>query len=176
MSSLYGTDPSYDYSHMYNIKDLRGNLPQPVYNQGTILCTLHEKGCFSKFIDLITKAGLAGIFNDKQAGFTVFAVPDKVIDSSWLKNISMFKAKQYVLYHTLEHSVAPSFLRSSRAMYLNNRIPGSRILLENDKETGTMLNRSVRMLNHPIYAGSSVIYIIDNLLHIDSNPLSNIDI
>lgn len=176
MASLYGTDPSYDYSHMYNIKDLRGELPKPVLKPGTILYALHQHGSCSKFIELVSKAGLAGVFNDKQANFTVFAPIDDSIDCMWLKSVSSFKAKQYVLYHTLDHAVAPSFLRSSKAMYLNTRIPGSRLFVENYNEVPPLINRISRVIECPIVLDSSVVYVVDRVLHIDGNPLSNIDI
>ena len=172
MASIQYTDPSYDYTHMYNIKDLRGNLPQPVYNQGTIICALHEHRR-NDCIALIAKAGMAGIFNDKQAAFTVFVGP---IDPQRLDQLDSFKAKQLVLYHTLQYSVRPSIMKSSKAMYVNTLVPGSKILVENLTTPTPQLNRCARVIGCPLIIGCATIYFIDKMLHLDSNPLSNIDI
>ena len=176
MTSNYGTDPSYNYTHMWDIKDLRGNLPQPVYNQGTILCALHQAGCFQNMIDLIAKAGLAGIFNSKQASITLFAPNNQALCAEFVNNIDSFKAKQIVLYHTLEKTIPPSFLRSSRMMYLDTQVPGSRLLVENGGTPVPLINGIAHVIQCPINIGSSIIYTLNHMLHIDNNPLSNIDI
>jgi uncharacterized surface protein with fasciclin (FAS1) repeats len=176
MTSVQGTDPSYNYSHMYDIKDLRGNLPTPVYNQGTILCALHQAGCFQNFIDLVTKAGLAGIFNSKQTNITVFAPNDEALSACSVKGIDSFKAKQLVLYHTLEKSIPPSFLRSSKAMYLDTQVTGSRLLVENLRTPVPLINRCTHVVQCPIATVNSMIYPINKVLLMDNNPLSNISI
>lgn len=178
MTSIQGTDPSFNYTHMYNIKDLQGPLPTPVFNQNSVLCALHQHGCFEKFIDLITRAGLAGIYNSTQTNVTMFIPMDNTISNEWLKTVDSYKAKRIVLYHTLARTISAAFLKSSKAMYLNTKIPGSKLLCERFGNSHPVVNRHSRILGCPIMGGKGTfsIFIIDTLLELDTNPLVHVDI
>lgn len=167
MSSLYGTDPSYNYTHMYNIKDLRGTLPTPTWDQNTLLGFLHFKQ--HPFAEIIGKTHLAGTYNSPQADFSLF-VPtyiDTTLDS--------YKLRQLVLYHTLEHAVPYKFLTSSGMMKVSTRIPGARIIVENVGLKTPLINGCSRVIGTDKVGNANIFY-IDKPLWLDSNPLSNSDI
>lgn len=171
MTTLQGfTDGSYDYKHMYNIKDLRGPLPIPVVHDNTLLSYLMSSPEFEPFLALVEKAGLSGKFNSIQADFTVF-VPTQGVPT----NVSSYEAKQIVLSHLLERTLSFGFLRSSRMMYLDTRIPSSRILVENFGPM-PLLNRQSQVIGKK-QVGHAIVFIIDRALTpCLSNPLINIDI
>lgn len=171
MTSLQGyMDGSRDYKQMYNIKDLRGNLPKPVLKQNTIFNALGNNEQGTAFFSLLEKVPeLAAKYNSIQADFTVF-VPINVESD----NLDYYKARQLILFHTLERTLSVKFLQNSRAMVINTLIPGSRILVENINGS-TILNRSAIIVGVQ-YVGNAVLYYIDNALRMDANPNSNMDI
>lgn len=169
MTSLQAyTDGSYDYSHQYNITDLRGPLPGLQINQGSIFHFLvnHSRGV--PMAELIAKTQLAGFYNDPQSCFTLF-VPVNLKDT---KCIDSYTAQQLVLLHSLPFSACYSFLKSSHMMFLDTRMTGRRILLENISTTSPTLDRCAQLISQ-VKVGGSMIYFITNPLRLDGNPLAN---
>lgn len=173
MTTLQGfTDGSYDYKHMYNIKDLNGPAPVPVIHGDTLLSFLASSSKYTPFMHLVEKAGLAGKLNSKQAAFTLF-VPVGMNDIA--TKVDMLTAKKIVLGHMLERTIPYPFILSSRMMYLDTRIQTTRILVEN-YGAAPILNREASIIGHS-KVGNAIVYLIDNPLSIDrQNPLVNIDI
>ncbi len=152
MTSMYGTDPSFDIRQTYDIKDLRGDLPIPVVHPNTILSVLisgHDE--FVKILTLLPD--IIALLNDTQSTWTIFvpySIP--IITDS-------YKARQFVLRHILPRALSYPFLRSTKAMLLDTKLNGTRILVENDMNT-TFLNKCSRVLDQQI-VGKSVLYGID---------------
>jgi uncharacterized surface protein with fasciclin (FAS1) repeats len=171
MASAQGfTDGSYDYKHMYNIKDINGPHPIPKFNTDTILGYLHNHNF--EFAKIIESTDMAGKYNDIQADFSLF-VP--MIIPEWAHTLDAYKLKQLVLYHTLEHAVAYEFLKSSGAMFVNTRLPGSRLLVENVYTQTPRINNYTQILGYK-QVGNAILFFIDKTLPLDNNPISNIDI
>lgn len=167
MTSLQGyTDGSYDYSHQYDITDFRGRLPGLQINMGSIFHFLvnHPKGL--SMANLIAKTQLAGFYNDPQASFTMF-VPVQINDS-----IDSYTAQQLVLVHSLPFAACYSFLKSSHMMFLDTRMTGRKILLENISTTTPTLDRCAQIISQ-VKVGKSMIYFITKPLRLDGNPLAN---
>lgn len=173
MASLQGfMDGSYDYKQFYNIKDLAGPLPKPAIHCNTLLGALEKNKDCIQFVSLLKSLPMSAIYNNNQASFTLF-VP---IANYCNVNINdSYKVRQFILLHTLEHAVSYPFLKSSKGMLLNTRLPGSNILVENIYTDTPLLNRQSKILGQQI-VGNSVIYFIDVPLCLDQNPLSNVDI
>lgn len=177
MASSHGYfDGSFDYKQMYDIKDIKGPLPVPSFNQHTLLGYLHFQN--TPFADIISKTNLAGTYNDTQAQFTLF-VPTKLPHT--LANADSYFLRQLVLYHTLEHTIPLAVIQNTKCMRLNTRLNGSKILVQNlpspttDGYQTTRLNHNSTILSYtPV--GNSHIFFIDFPLIDLQNPMSNIDI
>jgi hypothetical protein len=168
MTSLYGTDPSYDYKQTYNIKDLKGNLPLPVIRKDTLWDALVSNNQCSDFTNLV--GGLpefASIFNCSQADFTVF------VPISGIPAMEYYKARQFILLHTLPRTLPYKFLQRTRMMTIDTRLPGTRIMVDNLETVTPRLNGQSQIIGQQI-VGNAVIYYIDIPLSLDGNPLSNI--
>ncbi len=156
MTSLYGTDPSYDYRQTYDIKDLKGPLPKPVIQKNTLLGALignPQCESFSKFI--ISVPQFASLFNCSQADFTLF------VPLSPLPQMDYYKARQFILLHSLQHSFPLQFLKGSRMMTVDSRLAGHRILVDNlDVSNPPRLNGTSHIVGQQI-VGNAVIYFID---------------
>lgn len=173
MASLQGyMDGSYDYKQMYNIKDIRGPLPKPVIHKNTLLDALHSNPKCLEFARMVMSLpDMSAKFNNSQANFTVF-VP---LSDMYLPSNDSYHVRQLILLHTLEHAYTYQFLASSRMMWLNTRLPGTKLLIENLGTPRTMINRHAQILGQQM-VGNAVIYFIDQSLRLDENPLASIDI
>jgi len=174
MASIQGfTDGSYDYKHMRRVHDLRGPLPYPTVNPNSILGFLKEHNqSFGGVIASVRR--LAAQYNDIQATFTLL-VPLNV--PHVVRNMSELERRNLILAHTLERAVPYNFLTSAGVMWINTRIPGDRILVDNRTTESPLLNNHARVLGYDSVPGSraTIIY-IDQMLPLQDNPLSNIDI
>jgi len=169
MTTLQGfTDGSYDYRHQYDIVDWRGPLPGLTINSGSILHFLlqHPKG--KAMASLIAKTQLAGFYNDPQSCFTLF-VP---VNLQGVKCMDSYTAQQLLLLHSLPFSACYSFLKSSHMMFLDTRMTGRKILLENINTTSPTLDRCAQIVSQ-VQVGGSMVYFITSPLRLDGNPLAN---
>ncbi len=169
---MQGYSVSYDYTHMYRVKDLNGPLPIPKINENSVLGFLMKKNLARDFVQLLARSDLSGIYNDGQASMTIF-VPIEM-DTCYINELDQFQARQLILYHTLEKPLCYDFITSSKGMLLNTKIPGSTLFVENI-DGDTYINRQVKLLGSHQW-GNSVICFISDMLFIDNNPLGNVDI
>lgn len=171
MATIQGfTDGSYDYKHMYNIKDLHGPFPIPKFNPNTLLGYLHSEN--HPFADIIERTPLAATYNDPQGDFSLF-VPSFIDEQT--KRLDSYHLRQLVLYHTLEHAVPYQFLSTSGCMKVATRLPGSRLIVENINVPTPFINRCAQVTGYT-QIGNASIFFINRVLKMDNNPLSNSDI
>ena len=162
MTTLQGyTDGSYDYRQMYDIKDLKGPLPQPTIRCDTLLGALSENPYCHEFTKIVKAVPeMAALFNDSQSSFTLFVplsdLPSWKADSYFLR--------KFILLHTLDRPLPYKFLATSPMMYVNTRLPDVRILVENLNTLKPLLNRSATILGQQV-VGNAVIYYISQSLH-----------
>lgn len=174
MATMQGyTDGSYDYSHMYNVKDLNGKLPVPQIHKDSVIGYLTQENISIPFIHMLKKCNLAGIYNDPNASMTVF-IPVQLTDC-FVMSIDQLTCRKIVNYHTLERPLCYDFLTSSKGMLLNTKQTGSTIFLEKDVNGQVFLNRESKLLGTKRW-GNSMLCFIDRPISIDNNPLTNISI
>lgn len=175
MATTQGFDSgSYDYRQMYDIKDLRGNLPTPIIHQDTLLYALSSNPDIAEFFHIVNKTHLTGILNNRQGNFTIFVPLNGGIPNTF-RNPDRYRCRQIVLQHMLEQPVPEKFIKGSQATLLNTRVPGSSILVENWYSDLPMINRYSKILASQ-RIGNGIIYFIDKMILPDQNPLSNIAI
>lgn len=166
MTSNYYTDPSRDYTHMYNVKDIKGPLPQPVFNPNTLLGYLLTNPEVRDYFELIvSNKGMAGLYNNTQAEYTLF-IP---VDCHNIRpdNQEAYAITKILEYHTLERIITPELLSSSGAILVNTRLSNTQILVENKILGGkkhTFLNEGQARVVGYKKIGQSNIFFIDNIL------------
>ena len=168
MTSVHGYIEALDYRTMYDITDWRGSVPKASLRPNTIMSIIEDNQDFSWFRYLIKLAGLQAILDDPQAHFTIFVPSNeflsKKLPESVIENMDKYTAREIILYSSLDREIGMPFLRSTAAMYINTRIPGQTILVENLQPGVTMLNGSIQIIQGNVSVGNGVIHIIDNLL------------
>jgi uncharacterized surface protein with fasciclin (FAS1) repeats len=128
MTSIQGNHEAYDYTHMYNVKDLQGRLPLPVIVKDTIMELLVQKN-MTMYIMLLDRAGLTGFINNTNFRGTLFVPLD--FDDVVI-NMDTYYLKKLINYHTLEKPLTQEFIQKSRLMKVNTKSDkGSYITIEN---------------------------------------------
>ncbi len=180
MAGIHGYIQDRDLKQFYDIRDFRGSTPKATQRPWTLFSLLKSNKDFSYFAYLVEKAGLDGIFNSNTEfhTYTLFVPSDislrKRFDVNSFKNMDLYTCREIVLYSSLDRQIYMPFLRSSPAMYINTRIPGSRILVENIKSDGvTTLDGCVKIIEGDIVCTNGVIHVTDNLLWPESFSISN---
>lgn len=159
MTTLQGfTDGSYDYKQMYDIKDLHGCLPDPIIHSDTILGILQKDEKCVLFTNLIKSLPISALYNNIQGNFTLF-VPLNINTNDISDS---YKIKKLIMFHTLEKALPLNFLQSSRGMYVNTLLSGTRILIENINNQ-TILNGHSIIIGMKL-VGNAIIYYIDRNL------------
>lgn len=165
MASIHGfMDGSFDYKHMYNIKDRKGPLPYPTIHPNTLFGTLalSDKPYFVEFAKLLVYLQIDGIFNNSQADFTLF-VPETSLGD--FTSYDSYFLQKLVKYHTIQQALPAPFLTRTQAMFIYPKLEGTRILVENISTPTPLLNREA-VIKDMIVVNGSVIYVISNYLHV----------
>ncbi len=165
------SDGSYDYKQMYTIQDRRGPLPECVANPNTIFYELFMNPALSKFRDIVNNTGLVGTLNNIQGNFTIFVPINDGIPDSYALDDS-YAMRKLVLQHMLQSAVPPAFIKGSSGMLVDTRATGNQILIETRGEI-SMINGYSRIIGSK-QVGNAFIYLIDKIIPLSSNPLSNI--
>ena len=109
MTSSHGFSGSYDMTHMYNRQDLTGPLPLPVIHHDTVLHYLYTNG-YQKFVDILKKGDLAGVFNSTQT-YNTLIVPEE-----FPEGLSYYNTRILLRQHILPRSIDCKLLKSGRLL------------------------------------------------------------
>lgn len=166
---MVSTGPSYEYknfTHMFDMPDLRGPLPEIKYNKDSIMYLLNDNPDFSKFKYIIKLANLENIYNDIQANFTLFVPSDKAlshIDDNVFINMDLLTARNIIRSSTLKQRITGAILEDSPISLLHTLDPRNRLRVTNINGR-TFLNNSINVIHTNISASNGMIHVVDNLL------------
>ena len=167
MATVHGfMDGACDYRQMYDIQDLRGNLPVPVIHKNTLLYAIANNPDVSDFFHILNKTQLTGTLNSMQSACTMFVPLNGGIPQEF-KNPGSFECRQIVLRHMMDIPVAEAFIRGSKGVLLNTR--GSKLMLENWNSELPILNRYSQIVASQ-RIGRSIVYFIDRMILPDQSP------
>lgn len=171
MTSIHGTDPSYDMRHMYDVADLKdprgGEPPQTIHEDSLLFAMMKNTSCLDFYKIVLQNPYLAAELNDPQTRKTLF-VP--IVDT--FAPADLHASRKHILAHIVPHVHPLSLLKTFRDYYLNTSITGARIRIQCDPEKRyPMINGSVSIVGH-VHAGQSMIYLIDQALTGGSNPVT----
>lgn len=145
------TDGSFDYKHMYNMIDLKGPLPRPVIHQYSILGVLYREEHMKIFFNMMVQTPLlAALYNDPNSSMTIFVPSDECN-----YGVTKDKYRDFILSHTINYKLEPCTLFGSKMQYLNTKLNGYRLLIENINEP--LLN-GVGVIKSAIKVGKSIVY------------------
>lgn len=153
-------------THMFNMNDLRGPLPQKIENPGSLSYIISNTREFSKFRYILRLSKLDGIYNDLEANFTLFVPTDlslSNIPDTFLTNMDLLTARQIVRASTLNRRITSDILSDSPCAYFNTRDEKSRLFITN-MNGQTSINNNINVINSDIQAFNGIIHVTDGLI------------
>lgn len=166
MVSMGPATQSYNFSHMWNTKDLRGCLPKEVDYPTSLMSIINKHPDFSKFRYMVKLAKLEGIFNSTQADFTIFVPSDKAIaglGDSVFMNMDDAIARHIVKSSTLDRKIPSELLEDSPAAYFLTKDPPNRLFITNISGR-TYINNDINIIHKDMQAVNGLIHVIDKLI------------
>lgn len=178
MTSIYGSDPSQDFTFSCDFDNSRSCYPKELSpHKCSILDIIKNNPNFSIFYTLVKRANLEHYFNDCLT-YTVFVPSDDCIPChEFINSLDIGRARQIVLYHTLDKYVP------SKIIYVNKhlQIPtknGESIITKVDDDGGIIINSQAvhfrnnmlvsvyqsQVIEEDIWALNGVVHVIDNML------------
>jgi len=155
-----------NFTHMFDIPDLRGPLPVVKETQGSLYYLIANHPDFNKFKYMLKLAMLDGIYDDCQADFTIFVPSDDAlanIPEEVFTNMDIATARHIILASTLNRKITSDILEDSRAMYFLTKDPPNRLLITNVGNR-TYIDRDINIIHKDMIATNGVIHVIDALI------------
>lgn len=169
MVSLYGGHFLYDGGDTKSYKQ----RPMKV-NKDSLFDVISNQSEYSIFFSLIQMAKLEKKYNSLSNKYTVFIPTDQQINSKYsqeeLSNINYDKAKQIVLYHTLNKTYDPNYIRQvkySTFSTTSTHPMNKKITIQNNENLRIklLINNKVHINSfHKGNISNGFIYLIDDFI------------
>lgn len=166
MVSIGPNTQSTNFTHMFDMPDLRGAPKNYVECPNTLMFMLNNNPDFSFFKYLVKLARLDRKLSEAQANYTLFVPSDKVIsgiNQGLLTNIDMATAKHIVMGLMMNNRITSDILEDSPISLFVTCSPANRLMVTNI--TGkTYINNTVNVVEKDLLATNGVIHVIDKLI------------
>ena len=165
---------SFNFTHMYNLGDLRSQSTK--YKKITVcpnslLDIIYNHPDFTKMKYMMEISGLESIYNNLQANFTIFVPSDKALsgirDDIFL-NMDRGTARGIIQSSTLNKKIPSELLTDSMACYFYSLYPPNRLYM-NTIRGELYINNDIRVIGKDILATNGIIHVIDKLI----DPIMN---
>jgi uncharacterized surface protein with fasciclin (FAS1) repeats len=166
MVSMFPDTQSYNFTHMFNIKDLNSCIPRFKKCPNSLSGLIQSHPDFSKFYSILKLANLDDIYNDPQANFTLFVPSDNAlanIDDSVFKNMDISTARHIVKTSTLDRKIPSELLENSPASYFITKDSSNRLFITNIRGR-TYIDTNINVIHKDMEASNGIIHVIDGLI------------
>jgi uncharacterized surface protein with fasciclin (FAS1) repeats len=167
MTSLGPYTQSLNFTHMFDMPDLRGARKSQVCPNSLLAIIDDEKNDFSLYSYLVKLAGLSTELMEPQANFTLFIPSDTFIRQKNLESVILkmdrSSARHLILSTMLNNKITTDLLMISKACKFITRDPPNNlnVLYVNNKIT---INGKAHIVKGDIEAVNGIIQVIDDVL------------
>lgn len=166
MVSIGPNSQSYNFTHMFDLVDLRGNTSKKHVYENSLMETLDKHPDFTKFCYIVKLAKMESILSDPQADFTLFVPSDiainKLVKHS-LVNMSSSVARHIVKTSMIDRKIPSELLEDSPATYFVTKDPPNRLFITNISGR-TYINNDINIIHKDIILGNGIIHVIDKII------------
>lgn len=158
---------SYNFTHMFDVKDVRGPYPKSVACKGSLLDIIEHHPDFTIFNFMVERAQLKQILNEKQANFTLFIPSDKALElkdnEDVFTNMDILTAKTIVKASSLNNRIPSEILEDSPNAWYYTMSEQNRLCITN-VSGNTYINGDMKIIYKDIIATNGIIHVVDNLI------------
>jgi len=153
-----------NYTHMFDVQDIRGPLPKKVLCPGSITDIIDKSPDLSSFNYILRLSGLANEYNSLQANYTVFVPSNKYItDNNFIKNMDINIARSIVRSCTVDNKITKALLQSTPNFLLITKNNPNNLNLQTISDV-TQIYPNINFLQYDIEAINGMVHIVDKLI------------
>ena len=158
---------SYNFTHMFDMPDLRGPLPKIIAQPNTLLSTIDNHPDFTKYKYMVDRANLRDTLNSKQSDFTLFIPSDKAlsmkVDDDYFVNMDILTARSIVRTSMLNKRISSEILEDSPNAYYYTMDKANRLCVTNISRQ-TYINGDIKVIYKDIVTNNGIIQVVDGLI------------
>ena len=158
---------SYNFTHMFDMPDLRGPLPKIIAQPNTLLSIIDNHPDFTKFKFMVNRANLRDTLNSTQSEFTLFIPSDKAlsmkINDDYFINMDILTARSIVRTSMLNRRISSEVIEDSPNAYYYTIDKANRLCISNISGQ-TYINGDIKVIYKDIMANNGIIQVIDGLI------------
>ena len=172
MTSMTPNSMYTDFSHMYNMIDIKTTLPSTTNKQisqgiKTIYDTIISNSDYKYFTYILKLSKMDNILKQSYINYTVFVPSDeklreKGITDAIFINMDRSVARQVVSYCILNNSIDGSILQYNPIILIPTLNKVSQLLISN-KDNTTYINHIIKIITFDTICLNGVIHIIDDI-------------
>jgi len=167
MTSCGPNTQSYNYTHMFDMTDLRGKLPIKKACPNSLLSVIENTPDFSLFLYMVRLANLQEFLNLKQANFTIFIPSNKELlkhlNQNIFTNMDSNTAWYIVRSSILNDRIPSEILEDSPASFFYTYDRPNRLYITNISGN-TYINNSIKVISKDLLTNNGIIHVIDGLI------------
>jgi uncharacterized surface protein with fasciclin (FAS1) repeats len=151
---------------MFDFTDLRGCLPEKKFCPTSLTGVVNEHPDFRKFSYILNLSGLAPIYNNNQANFTIFVPSDTTLigmDPSVLENMDALEARHIVQSSTLKRRIPGAILEDSPAAIFTTLGDPNNLWVTNISGH-TYINNTINVIHKDMSTDNGLIHVIDSII------------
>ena len=156
----------YNFTHMFDLPDLRGCLPYSI-KKGTLFEALSKVDDFSMFFNLAILGNFDDILNSYQSNFTLFVPSDTIILNKYGRNIfegfDIGDARNYLKASIVGNKITSELLENGTHLYTIDKITRLNIMR---KDGSIQINGDINVVYNDILCRNGVIHVIDNKINL----------
>jgi hypothetical protein len=166
MSAIGPYSQSYDFRHMYEFSDLRGQEIRK-YNANSISGYIMSKPEFSLFALILEKSGLSSFYDNIQEDATLFIVSDANLEEyrDRIRSLDRQNAMNIIKKSTLDKRIPLELLRAMYTGIYPTKGKYHTLLIECEYSSGKIkIDRYSTVIEGNIECGNGLIHIVDKMI------------
>lgn len=166
MTAIGPYTQSNNFTHMFDMPDLRGQHSKQTECSTSLLALINNHPDFSKFRYLVKLANMDGILNSLQTTFTIFVPSDRALeglDDAVFMNIDTSTARHIVKSSMLNHKITKELIQNSPASFFITKDPPNRLFISNISGR-TYIQNDINVIHFDMQAENGIIHVIDKLI------------
>lgn len=166
MTANFPYSEATNFRTMFDIRDLRGPLPEKSICPHSITAKMQNSPEMNKASYILKLSGLQDLYQDPQANFTLFVPSNDALDKlphGVLENMDRSTARAIIQSSTLKRKITMDLLKGTPAAYYNTMSAANRLYITNISGE-TFISECVKVAKGNISASNGIIHIVDGLI------------
>lgn len=157
---------SHNFSHMFDMVDLRGSRAKTEACPNSLMSIINKNQDFTKFKYMVKLARMETVLESPQADFTLFVPSDHAIEGlgdAIFLNMDDAVARHIVKSSMLDRKITSDLLEDSPSSYFITKDPPNRLFISNISGK-TYINNDINVIQKDMITANGLIHVVDKLI------------